>query len=368
MTRATIYKSFAVGILLFATALSIRLHHLDYESLFMDELLQTSFYPRPTPEVIKGALSQAQIPLDYLIGSATIAFGNTDFNVRLPAALFGSATILLLYLLLLRCTSLPIAALAGIILALSPYHIYSSQEARSYALPMFLLVLVWFLVLRIKDSALRPRVISFLWLLVTATLFMYSSSLFPLVVVAGLAAFFALQVLLTRLNGEATQDSRDLHMAVTLVTAIMMCLPMFLTVIKTGQRYAPRSSTSPWSLVANGFERFTLQSLWEALQVQASPFQLLFAIGLGVTVYAVSKDPRSAATKRLLIFSGYLALVTIAHVFIFKAATDSPFRLPYFGYLLPGMLIFLALALYALLQHLRAPNITTSRWLFSFSL
>src|SRR5512136_1814581 len=70
-------------------ALALRLHHLDYESLWVDELLQVSFYAHPFDEIARYAAHQQQPPLDYWIGMGMNSLSSSDFAVRLPSVFFG---------------------------------------------------------------------------------------------------------------------------------------------------------------------------------------------------------------------------------------------------------------------------------------
>ena len=87
-------------ILLIGLSLILRIHHLDHESLWMDEIRQTSYYANSLTEIIDKAASQSQPPLDYWIGHFVNFLSNGDFAVRLPAALFGTGSVLLLVLLI----------------------------------------------------------------------------------------------------------------------------------------------------------------------------------------------------------------------------------------------------------------------------
>jgi 4-amino-4-deoxy-L-arabinose transferase-like glycosyltransferase len=96
-------------LLAFGVALVIRLHHLDNESLWMDELRQVSYYPHSILKIIDDAASQSQPPLDYWIGHLVQFISTGDFAVRLPSALFGAGSVVLLMVLIAPVTSWQIA-------------------------------------------------------------------------------------------------------------------------------------------------------------------------------------------------------------------------------------------------------------------
>lgn len=70
------------------------------------------------------------------------AFGNSDFSVRLPGAIFNVLTVLLIFLMVLRYFgSYRMAFLAGLLLAVDPLNVAQSHIARSYPLSFFLITL-----------------------------------------------------------------------------------------------------------------------------------------------------------------------------------------------------------------------------------
>jgi 4-amino-4-deoxy-L-arabinose transferase-like glycosyltransferase len=70
----------------------------------MDEIRQTSFYANPLTEIIDNSASQNQPPLDYWLGHLVHFLTSSDFAVRLPAALFGTGSVLLLVILISQIT------------------------------------------------------------------------------------------------------------------------------------------------------------------------------------------------------------------------------------------------------------------------
>src|SRR5262249_46572865 len=122
----------AMFVVLSGIALGLRLYRLDNESLFMDELRQVSYYPASIGRIIHLAATQQQPPLDYLIGHFIALVSYSDFAVRLPAALFGLGSVLLIVVILLP-TNPGVAFSAGLIASLLPFNLYCSQYARPYA-------------------------------------------------------------------------------------------------------------------------------------------------------------------------------------------------------------------------------------------
>jgi mannosyltransferase len=77
-------------------------------------------------------------PLYYLLLHYWIALnGDTPYYARLFSALFGAATIPVIYLIGRRLSSVLVGLAAAVFLALSPFNIYFAQETRMYTLLMF---------------------------------------------------------------------------------------------------------------------------------------------------------------------------------------------------------------------------------------
>jgi len=77
-------------------------------------------------------------PLYYLLLHFWIALkGDSPYYARLLSALFGTATIPIIYLIGKRISGAVVGLAAAVFLALSPFHIYFAQETRMYTLLTF---------------------------------------------------------------------------------------------------------------------------------------------------------------------------------------------------------------------------------------
>jgi hypothetical protein len=132
---------------------------------------------------------------------------------------------------------------------------------------------------------------------------------------------------------------------------------MFLAILAAAQRYAPRSHQSLATLVAAGVENFSWRPLWEGLIVQNEPFGWL----LGATALFSMRLAGSASASRNRILPvtlvAMVALTGTLHLFVFMAASDHPFRPPYAGYLLPGLILVAALGIDNLYRHLQSAEL-----------
>lgn len=80
----------------------------------------------------------------YAAAPSIAIFGLNEFAVRFPSALFGSLTVLLVYLLCLKIGNWKLGILASLLLAISPWHLQFSRAAFEANLGLFLTVLGFF--------------------------------------------------------------------------------------------------------------------------------------------------------------------------------------------------------------------------------
>ena len=124
----------AMVVLLCAVALGLRLWRLETD-LWLDEILTlTDFLRLPFGEIVATFPSQNQHPLYSLLGRAAIVvFGESFAAARLPAVLFGVASIWALFLLGRRVAGTREALLACVLMTFSYHHVWFSQNARGYS-------------------------------------------------------------------------------------------------------------------------------------------------------------------------------------------------------------------------------------------
>jgi 4-amino-4-deoxy-L-arabinose transferase-like glycosyltransferase len=100
--------------------------------------------------LIKQAKADVHPPFYYLLLNLWVkAFGKGEFEVRLLSAIFGILSILSLYFIVKDLFGNLLALISALILSLSPFHVYYSQEARMYSLVTFLVLLSMFFMVKI---------------------------------------------------------------------------------------------------------------------------------------------------------------------------------------------------------------------------
>jgi hypothetical protein len=137
-------------------AAALRLHALD-GGLWYDEIATWLKYARlPFGDLLTTYDSEGHHPLYSLLAHAAfLAFGESAWALRLPAALFGVAGVAALYLLGCEVTSRGEALLAAAVLAVSYHHVWFSQNARGYTALLFWTLLASWALLRALRGAPR---------------------------------------------------------------------------------------------------------------------------------------------------------------------------------------------------------------------
>jgi hypothetical protein len=160
-----------VGLCLVAFAL--RVHHLDFESLWLDEADALRLASAPVAELI-GRLTQVgeNGPLYFIIlrGWMT-AVGRSEFAVRFLSLAAGVLTVAAFGALGSRLGGRPLGVAAGVLATVSSYLIYYGQEAKMYAIVVLLSLLSGYLLVRAFDE---NRWYQWLAFFVTTTLAMYT--------------------------------------------------------------------------------------------------------------------------------------------------------------------------------------------------
>jgi uncharacterized membrane protein len=123
-------------------AILLRLVFLGRMSLWMDEGYTWHFSSARWGELFRSvAGGDNHPPLYYLLVSCFRIFGESEFILRLPAALFGVLTVLLTVRIGEKFVSRRAAFLAGIFTACSSFMLLFSRETRMYPMVGFLLLL-----------------------------------------------------------------------------------------------------------------------------------------------------------------------------------------------------------------------------------
>jgi mannosyltransferase len=156
------FDELAPWLVIFITLLTgfLRVLLLASKGMWLDETMSVWLANHSVAEVLQWtAKIDPHPPLYYLLLHYWIALnGDSPYYVRLLSALFGAATIPVIYLIGKRMSGATMGFAAAVLLALSPFNIRFAQEARMYTCLTFnAAVAIYALVRLLSDSrSLRP--------------------------------------------------------------------------------------------------------------------------------------------------------------------------------------------------------------------
>ncbi|MBW2976553.1 glycosyltransferase family 39 protein [Candidatus Woesearchaeota archaeon] len=129
-------------ILIFALSFIIRVYNLEAENIWADEGLTIYNAHLPISHNIKWSLDMAYFPLYHVILSLwEKIFGLHAFSMRFLSVIFGTLSVYMTYQLGSLMFNRRIGLCSAVIMALSPFNVYYSQEARVYSLFVLLSLL-----------------------------------------------------------------------------------------------------------------------------------------------------------------------------------------------------------------------------------
>ncbi len=147
------------GFLLASTLLAaaLRFYRLDGASLWVDEILTWNMIrPDHGLELLQQVWVAIQAPLYLLIVWPLTRIQENEFMLRLPAAVIGVLSVPVFGIMLGRILDHRPARLGTLLLAISPFHIWYSQEARGYSFLIFFVILMTLAYLEMTQKTPRP--------------------------------------------------------------------------------------------------------------------------------------------------------------------------------------------------------------------
>lgn len=135
-------------------ALALRLYGLGSESIWLDEATSIFLARLSIPDLIRWTAVDIHPPLYYIKLHFWLALGDGEAQVRLLSVLCGLVSVVALYALAQRLLGQRAAFAAALLLAVSPLHVWYSQETRMYAmLAMWGLLSTYYMVRALWDDS-----------------------------------------------------------------------------------------------------------------------------------------------------------------------------------------------------------------------
>ncbi len=318
--------------------LALRLFRLGDAPLWVDEVQTARAIARPWGPMLSATLAQAHPPVYYAgLKAWTEIFGATPTSLRLPGAVIGAATVPVAAAAARRLGGSGAARWAAVLVAISPFLVQHSREARQYALVAFLAAAMVLLVAReISGDGLAPTP----QLVALSALGSFTHYFFAVFVVA-VCAFLAWQPARraprSALGLAAAIGPSLAALALAAVTATPITVPRhsFGLELVPGMVYA---LVNGYTLLPSSAQ---LYLAGQRALVPYLPVALLSLSLIVVLVAAVASRACCLATRRIL----SLAALSVALLVLGAVAARAPINPRYLAPGAPAVLISLALLL-----------------------
>lgn len=134
-------------------SLFLGLFSISKQSLWLDEYTSIQVAEKDLDKIITGkAFDNHTPPFYYMLMHFWLKLGNSEFVLRSFSVIFAVLSIYLIYFLGKMIFSYRIALFSASLTAISPFHVYYSQEGRMYTLLMVLTVAAIIYFIRIIES------------------------------------------------------------------------------------------------------------------------------------------------------------------------------------------------------------------------
>ena len=132
-------------------AFALRVYQLADLSLWLDEGNSIYAARLSPPELLEYIASRSHPPLYFTLLHGWIRLGSSEFMLRFLSVMWGLVGVAALYALGRRLCGERAALIAALLLAVSPIHVWHSQDARMYTMVFALVVLSSYLLIQALD-------------------------------------------------------------------------------------------------------------------------------------------------------------------------------------------------------------------------
>ncbi len=223
-------------------AVAVRVYRFDSRSLWLDEILtaQTAHLAGPADVIAWCQAAINQMPSYYLFTWFLGRWGDDAILLRLPALVAGVLTVLAVYLLGNRLFGYRAGAVASLLMALMPFAVWYSQEARNYSFLMLLTTLQMYFAHR---AVVEGRAADWLALSLITTADLYTHYL-ALVSTAAMALYVGLFLVARLLGTSAGWTRTGIALALVLLGAGTALSP-WRSLLRSGYRYLAELVAGP---------------------------------------------------------------------------------------------------------------------------
>lgn len=324
---ASVLNNKYIYVLLILTGIGIflRLYHLSFNSLWLDEAATYNYAKQsllaPWQAIWNANIQEYTPPLFYWIEHFMLFFGSSEFILRLVPALFGIATIPLMYFIGREIADRNVGIIAAALMTFSPFHIYYSQEARTYSLMVFLIGLAFLFLLKgVRQRRASPWVL--FGIFSALAFWAHFHALIPL------AIFFAYALIFTLVKSKNKKHDFK-NIGYSLLIFIITTLPLLIVMYK--RFFIISTASYTWGFHGTSIIYQTVLQMSGSNVTIMRVLAALFCIGI-IMLY------RNDKSKSILLMS-LLVICFTSGLFLSRIM---PMAERYLLYLLPAYLVGIA--------------------------
>ena len=192
LSKQLIFKQGSVCWLLLAVILlsfALRLYRLDWQSLWWDEVKTIERGSVALPDMMVDLLAKRHhLPFYFVVMKIWLQIGQSAFIARTFSMFWGVISVALIYQLGRRAFNRQVGLLVAFLLAINPFHIWYSQEARMYMLLMSTIIAAHLFLLCLLRQDIWFYWVGYMLTMLTAVY----THLFALLIIVAHYIFFAL--------------------------------------------------------------------------------------------------------------------------------------------------------------------------------
>lgn len=353
-------------VVLVGLAFAVRVQNLTYHSLWFDEAMSVHWARSSVGRILQVSMNLVEDrlpPLYYLLLHGwRLVFGDSEMAFRLPSVLLGVVLVAVMYRLVRDLLGRQAALLSGALVALNPFLVWYSQEARMYALAVLVATCAtwsFLAALRAFDSgcATLPH-----WIAYSACVVI---GLYTHLYTALLVPAHGLYLLLTRLRPSRIW----LYFLGSLIAVALLGSPLLSAAVRVSGEAGPGNPLEGlaerlWTLLrAFTVWKAPLASLWaDVIAVMMGMFALLGLVPIRTLLRAKQSGSGTHFPATRLFIALLLLVPLVAASLLLLRNRLAFFGERYFIVLVPWFLVSVALGATQLSSLVRLRSNVPWRW------
>lgn len=310
-------------LLLLVAGFVLRFFNLGFNSLWLDEATTLTYAVKSYAQIWSSVVNEFHPPLFYWIEHFMLTFGDSEFVLRFMPALFGALAIPVFYLIGREVVNREVGIITALLVTVSPFQIYYSQDARSYTM-----ILLFFSVsLLAYIYALKSRETKWWIIFGIASAIAFWAHYYAIIG----TGVIILHAIATNYKEILKNSSFRKGFLISIAAFVIISIPLLLLIY---ERYLALSASAPTygvlglSLIYSSIISFSGFEWWTGVL-----FVILFIIGI---FYLYKKD-----ISYMALVLGLLLIPLVFSVIISAKITMNP---RYLIYLLPAFYLGIASA------------------------